>query len=577
MKKILSCLKPYRGTVFWAISFMVVDVLCEVIQPTLMADIIGRGIQSANVSYILKIGFMMIAVAAIGLLSGIANARYSARAGTGFAANLRKKLFEKVQTFSFENIDTFSTASLNIRLTNDVTQMQNVATMGMRLMIRAPLMLPFALIMAIRINARLAMVLGVALPVLLVLLIILVIRARPLFEKMQSAIDHLNRTVQENVTNMRVVKSFVRGDHEAQKFSKASQNQMQAALRAMNAVIINMPLMMLIMNSTIVAVVLLGGKQIIADTLTVAQITKFINYIMQIMISLMMLAMVFIMITRASASYTRIREVLDTESEMETADQLMEAKNLRGDVEFRNVSFRYSTQDSGAPVLSQINLSVKAKEMVAIIGGTGAGKSSLVQLIPRLYDATEGQVLIDGRDVRQFHLETLHKTVAMVLQKNTLFSGTIRDNLRWGDENATDDAIIAAAQAAQAHEFIQSFPHGYDTWIEQGGVNLSGGQKQRLCIARALLKKPAILILDDSTSALDTATEQRVREALRNELSNTTIFLIAQRISSVQDADKIVVLDNGAIAGVGKHTELLDSCEAYREIYASQQGEEADI
>lgn len=558
-----------------AVCFMVVDVFAEVVQPTLMADIIGRGIQSGNLGYIIRVGLAMIAVAVIGLLSGFANARFSAKAGVGFAANLRDKLFRKVQTFSFRNIDSFSTASLSIRLTNDVTQMQNLATMGMRMMIRAPLMLPFALIMAIRINASLALILGVSIPVLLVLLVLLIRRAMPLFEKMQGSIDYLNRTVQENVTNMRVVKSFVREEHEKGKFKEASDGQMGAALRAMNAVIVNLPLMMLVMNLTIVSVVFFGGRQIIGDTLTVAEMTKFINYIMQILISLMMLAMMFMMLTRASASYRRIHEVLETESDISDSADAHPVGNLRGRIEFRDVSFHYHPEDDGEPVLSHISFTAEPGEVVAVIGGTGAGKSSMVQLIPRLYDVTEGAVLLDGVDVRQYRLSTLHSAVAMVLQKNTLFSGTIRDNLRWGDQNATEEDIIAAARSAQAHDFIQSFSEGYDTWIEQGGVNVSGGQKQRLCIARALLKKPRVLILDDSTSAVDTATEQRLREAFRRDLAGTTIFLIAQRISSVRDADKIIVMDNGQIVGIGKHEELLASCEAYQEIYLSQQGEEA--
>lgn len=577
MKEIASCLKQYRKQVIFAVLLMVLDVLAEVIQPTLMAEIIGgRGIGAGDIGYILKVGGLMIAVAVIGLLAGCGNASASARAGVGFAANLRDKLFRKVQTFSFRNIDQFSTSSLSIRLTNDITQLQNVATMGMRMMIRAPLMLPFALVMAIQINSQLALILGVSMPALLVLLGLLIWRAMPLFRKMQQAVDRLNRTVQENVTNMRVVKSFVREAHEKDKFKGASEGQMDATMRAMYAIIVNMPLMMFVMNATIVAVVFFGGKQIIGGTLTVADITKFINYIMQILMSLLMLAMMFMILSRASASYQRIREVFDTQSDLADAPDAKPAKNLTGLVEFRDVSFRYKPDDTEAePILSHISLTVEPGQMVAIIGGTGAGKSSLVSLIPRLYDVTQGTVLLDGMDVKQYSLATLHEEIAMVLQNNTLFSGTIRENLRWGDENASEQEVIRAAQAAQAHDFIQSFPQGYDTWIEQGGVNVSGGQKQRLCIARALLKKPRILILDDSTSAVDTATERNLREAFRTQLKGTTIFLIAQRISSVQDADKIIVMDDGRIVGTGTHETLLSSCETYQEIYQSQQREEA--
>lgn len=576
MKEILGCLKPYRKQVFAAVLLMMLDVFCEVIQPTLMADIIGaHGIGAGNIPYILKIGALMIAVAIIGLVAGCSNAGVSAKAGVGFSTNLREKLFTKVQTFSFRNIDSFSTASLSTRLTNDITQLQNVVTMGMRMMIRAPLMLPFALIMAIGINAQLALILGVAIPALLVLLMLLVWRALPLFRKMQQSVDHLNRTVQENVTNMRVVKSFVRETREKEKFEQASSRQMKASMDAMYAIVLNMPLMMFVMNATIVAVVFFGGRQIVFGTLTVAEMSKFINYILQILFSLMMLAMMFMMLSRASASYQRICEVLNIQPDLTNAPHAVSAQNLRGQIAFRDVSFRYNTDDRGEPVLSHIDLMIEPGQMVAIIGGTGAGKTSLISLIPRLYDATEGTILLDGRDVRDYQIETLHEAISVVLQNNMLFSGTIADNLRWGDPDATEGDMVRAAKAAQAHEFICSFPKGYDTWIEQGGVNVSGGQKQRLCIARALLRHPKILILDDSTSAVDTATEQRLRTAFREQLTDTTILLIAQRISSVRDADQIVVMDDGQIVGKGTHEELLTSCIAYQEIYQSQQREEA--
>lgn len=575
MKEILRCAKAYRKECIFAVFLMIIDVFCEIIQPTLMANILGeQGIGSGNRTYIIQTGIIMIAAAVLAIIVGCGNSYFSARAGVGFAANLRNTLFSKVQTFSFHNIDTFSTASLSIRLTNDITQMQNLGVMGLRMMIRAPLMLPFALIMAIRINRSLALILGVAIPLLLIVLGILVRRSIPLFEKMQKAVDHLNQTVQENVTNMRVVKSFVRQPHEKEKFQDANNGQMNASMQAMLAIIMTMPFMMLVMNAAIVAVVFFGGRQIIGNTLTVAEMTKFINYIMQVLMSLLMLAMMFMMITRASASFRRVREVLETEPDLHNQPDAKPADAISGSVEFCDVSFRYHAEKKSEPVLSHINFTVKSGEMVAVIGGTGAGKTSLVQLIPRLYEASEGQVLLDGKDVRQYDMVSLREKISVVLQNNMLFSGTIAENLRWGNEAATDEQVEQAAKAAQAHDFIQAFPEGYHTWIEQGGVNVSGGQKQRLCIARALLKQPKILILDDSTSAVDTATEQRLRAAFRQELKDTTIFLIAQRISSVQDADKIIVMDDGEIVGIGKHDELLQGCAAYREIYESQMREE---
>lgn len=572
MRKILECLRPYRKEILLALLFMVVDVAGEVLQPLLMADIISGGIEKGDMGYILRTGGLMVLVALGAVAAGFGNARFSARAGVGFAANLRDALFRKVQTFSFENIDEFSTASLSIRLTNDVTQMQNLGTMGLRMMARAPMMLPFALIMAVRVNARLTLILGVVIPVLLVALGFLIRRAMPLFVKMQQAVDWVNQVIQENVTNIRVVKSFVSETYEKDKFEKSSAALRDTALQAMRAIIINMPLMMLAMNISTLAVILLGGRSIISGTFSVAEMTKFISYIFQILMSLLVLAMVFVMLTRASASYHRIREVLDAEPTLKDQGKKADARRISGRVEFRDVSFSYN-KDQPQPVLSGLSFTVEPGEMVAVIGGTGAGKSSMVQLIPRLYDVSGGQVLLDGVDVQDYPLHALHERIAMVLQKNTLFSGTIRDNLRWGNEHATDQEIERAARAAQAHEFIQAFPRGYDTWLEQGGVNVSGGQKQRLCIARALLKNPKILILDDSTSAVDTATEQRIRAAFREQIQGTTVFLIAQRISSVQDADKILVMDEGKIVGVGKHGELLQSCEAYREICQSQTGE----
>lgn len=583
MKKILGCLKPYGNYVAFAVSFMIVDVIAEILQPLLMARIVGIGIQSGSMKLILQTGALMIFTAFISIAGGIGNSKFSAKAGVGFAAQLRQKLFEKVQTFSFQNIDAFSTASLSTRLTNDVTLMQNTVTMGMRILIRAPFMLVFAVIMAIRMSVSLSIVLSVIVPVLLIFAAVIISRAMPMFQLMQTCVDMLNRNVQENVTNVRVVKSFVREDYEKKKFRSSNQALMDASLRAMNLVIINMPMMMFLMNASIVSIVWIGGRNIIQGSMDVATMSAFINYIMMILMSLIMISMMFIMLTRASASYKRIREVLDTEvdltnpSEGKTCSGEMEKRDrsrIKGEVVFENVFFRYDTGSQGGEILSNISFSAKPGEVVAIIGSTGSGKSSLVQLIPRLYDVSAGRVLVDGKDVREYDLSALRGEIGMVLQKNTLFSGTIWDNLKWGNQNVTEEEVIEAAKNAQAHEFIMGFSEGYDTWIEQAGVNVSGGQKQRLCIARAILKKPAILILDDSTSALDTATEAKIRQSFDKSLKNVTIFLIAQRISSVQEADKIVVLDDGKITDVGTHEELLADSPTYREIYESQMGAE---
>lgn len=579
MKKILQFMKPYRGALSIAILFMVCDVIAEIMQPMLMAKIVGEGIQTGNMRYILTVGGIMVVLALLSILAGIMNARFSAKAGVGFAANLRKGLFDKVQSFSFKNIDDFSTASLSTRLTNDVTLMQNTAIMGMRILIRAPLMLVFAIFMALQMSKSLSGILVVATPIMLVAVAIILCKAMPMFTIMQKSIDRVNSNVQENVTNVRVVKSFVREDFEKEKFGQSNDALMNNSMRAMNLVILNMPLMMLIMNGCILAVLSIGGKQVINGDLDVASMSAFINYIMMILMSLMMISMLFVMLTRASASYKRIREVLDTAVDLEDPTggetaEITASGRIKGEVAFEHVYFRYNQDGESEDVLEDINLTAKPGEVVAIIGGTGTGKSSLIQLIPRLYDVTGGRVLLDGRDVREYNLEHLRENIGMVLQKNTLFSGTIAENLRWGNENATDDEVKAAARSAQAHDFIESFPMGYNTWIEQGGVNVSGGQKQRLCIARAMLKKPSILILDDSTSAVDTATENKIRRAFDKELSHTTTFIIAQRISSVQDADKIVVLDDGKIAAVGTHDELLKNSPEYLEIYESQMGKE---
>lgn len=575
------CIKPYKKAVVLSVLFMVVDVIAEILQPLLMARIVGEGIRSANLKYILMTGLLMVALALLSIAAGVGNSIVSAKAGVGFAARLRETLFEKVQSFSFQNLDSFSTASLSTRLTNDVTLMQNTVIMGMRILIRSPLMLIFSVVMAIRMSLSLSVVLAVIVPALLIMVAIILTKAMPLFDLMQGGVDVVNRIVQENVTNMRVVKSFVREEYEKRKFQETNDALMETSLRAMNLVIINMPMMMLLMSGSIIAVVWIGGKRIINQQMDVATMSAFIYYIMMILMSLVMISMMFILLTRASASYKRILEVLNTEVNLTSfeknkqgsrSDSLVAKVPIKGDVAFEKVSFSYDIESKGQKILSEISFSAKTGQVVAIIGGTGAGKSSLVQLIPRLYDVSAGRVLVDGKDVREYELYELRSQIGMVLQKNTLFSGTITENLKWGNDNATESEIIEAAKNAQAHSFIMGFPDGYDTWIEQNGVNLSGGQKQRLCIARAILKKPAILILDDSTSAVDTATEAKIRKSFDISLKNTTTFLIAQRISSVQNADKIVVLDDGKIVDVGTHDQLLASSLTYQEIYESQTG-----
>lgn len=574
MKQLSGFIAPYKKPITLAVIFMLLDVICEVIQPTLMTNIVGKGIQSQSAGYIVGTGLLMIFVAFLAILAGFGNARCSAVAGVGFAAKLRRGLFAKVQEFSFHNIDHFSTASLATRLTNDVTQMQNAAIMSLRIMLRAPMMFVFALIMAIRMNASLAIILVVVIPLLAVAMFLIIRRAMPLFGGMQTRMDALNSSVQENLTNVRVIKSFVRQNYEKEKFKNANNGLTAASLKAMNAVILSMPLMMLTMNLSTVAVVWFGGGQVITGQLNVAQMTAFINYIFQILISLMMVSMMFVMFSRASASYKRIIEVLDAEIDLENSSSAGE-RPIRGNVSFENVSFQYDPANP-EPVLKDISFTARAGEVIAIVGGTGSGKTSLVQLIPRLYDVSAGRVLLDGVDVREYTIESLRGQIGMVLQKNTLFSGTIRDNLKWGNEHAAEEEIVEAAKAAQAHDFIMSFPKGYDTWMEQGGVNVSGGQKQRLCIARAILKKPPVLILDDSTSAVDTATEAKIRQAFHTVLRDTTTFIIAQRISSVKDADRIIVLSDGRISAVGTHEELLATSGEYQEIYESQLGKEAN-
>ncbi|MCI8962515.1 MAG: ABC transporter ATP-binding protein [Eubacterium sp.] len=569
---------PYLSAFILGPIFMIVEVIGEVLMPKLMSMIINEGIQGgAGNGYVITKGILMVLLALCMMLGGVLGAYFAVKAAVNFAASLRKDVFTKVQQFSFANIEKFSTGSLVTRLTNDITNMQNVIMMALRMMLRAPGMLIGGLIMAVLMNARLAIILGVVIPLLLVALVIVIRIAFPRFDIMQSRIDKLNSRIQENITNVRVVKSFVRDDFEKETFNEANEELMEKSLSAIKIVIFTMPIMTLAMNITTMAVVWFGGKQIIVGDMPVGDLTAFTTYIIQILMSLMMVAMIMIQGSRALASSKRIKEVL--QAEIDLNDDNASQKDLvveKGAIEFRDVGFRYYKKHK-SNVLKHISFRAEPGETIGIIGSTGSGKSSLVQLIPRLYDADEGQVLVDGVDVREYSLKHLRDGVAMVLQKNTLFSGTIMDNLRWGDESAEDEQVFEMARCAQADGFVKSFTEGYDTELGQGGVNVSGGQKQRLCIARALLKKPKILILDDSTSAVDTATEAEIRKSFSTSLKDTTKLIIAQRISSVESADRILVLDEGEIVGQGTHEELLKDCEEYQEIYYSQRDKEKEV
>ncbi len=549
---------------------MIVEVLGEVFMPKLYSRILNVGVATHDVGAVAATCALMVLTALLMMAGGVAAAWFGSNAAVGFAADLRRDIYARIQRFSFANLDRFPTGSLVTRLTNDVTQLQNFVNLLLRMFFRAPGMLIGALIMAISMNPRLALVLAVAMPLLVIVVGAVIAVGFPRFTAMQAKIDGLNATVQESLTNIRVVKSFVREDFEKQKFARANAELKTAGLRALGVVVALMPIIMLLMNLTTVAVVWFGGNQVIAGDMPVGDFSAFITYINQILFSFMMLSMLFMNTSRALASSRRIREVMEAPIDLND-DQAAhpDARVTRGGVEFRNVTFRYY-KNSEDGVLKGVSLKIEPGQTVGIVGSTGCGKSTLVSMIPRLYDADEGQVLVDGIDVCDYSLFHLREGVGMVLQKNVLFSGSIADNLRWGDETATDEQLVAAARAARADDFIRGFADGYETELEQGGVNVSGGQKQRLCIARALLKKPKILILDDSTSAVDTATEAGIRRAFAEELKDSTKIIIAQRITSVMEADRIIVMDDGAITGVGTHAELLASNRAYQEIYHSQ-------
>ena len=569
----LTHLQGYKKDAVKAPILIILEVICELLLPLIMAEIVDVAIPAGDVGYIFKLGAMMLVLAVAAMFCGVMSAKYAAFASQGFGGNLRQCLFDKVQEFSFADIDRFSSASLITRMTNDVNAMTMMLAMGLRMLVRAPVMLVTALVICFRLNARLALVLVVIIPLMVAAIGILMKICTKLFEAMQRKIDGLNNTLQENLVAIRVVKAFVREDHERGKFKKANDELMEAGLNVGMRIVAIMPIMMLAMNGATVAVLYLGGKMVMRATFDLGSLQAFISYITQILMSVMMVAMSLLQLSRAQACAHRINEVLSTQPSVEDREEAARAAlpAPRGQVEFRDVSFKYLATGTGDDVLSHISFTVKPGQFVAIVGGTGTGKSSLVNLIPRFYDVTGGSVLVDGVDVRDYPLEELRGRIGMVLQNNVLFTGTIRENLLWGKPDATEEEIIQAAKDAQAYDFIMSFPEGFDTLLDQGGTNVSGGQKQRLCIARAMLRKPAILILDDSTSAVDSATEAAIRQSFAQNLKDTTVIIIAQRISSVQYADEILILDDDHIAGQGTHEELLASNSIYQEIYQSQQ------
>ena len=582
--------RRYWTYTFLSPLFMFGEVIMETTIPLVMAKIVDVGIKNKDSDFVIRFGLLMVLMASFSLFCGAMCGRISSLAAFGFSKNLRKKLFARVQDFSFSNMDHFGTDSLVTRLTTDVTNLQNMYQNCIRTAVRSPIMLIFGTIMACQINARLALIFFIVIPLLATVLISIVHIVYPRFRQMLKKYDNLNRVVQENLIAIRVVKAFVRGGHENAKFDEIAEDLQRTQVGAEKIVILNMPVMHLMVYGCIVSALWFGGNMVISGKMQTGGLISFISYITQILMSLMMLSRLFVMFILSRTSLSRVMEVLDEEIEIHNAEckmqneerglsplqsgrQVLEARGKSlNDIEFSHVYFSYDKKMEHS-VLSDINLSIPQGSTVGILGGTGSSKSTLVQLIPRLYEVTEGSVKVGGKDVRQWNLTDLRKKIGFVLQKNTLFSGTIAENLRWGNENASDEDLIAACKASDAHGFVSSFPDGYDTDLSQGGVNLSGGQKQRLCIARALVKKPDILVLDDSTSAVDTATDLRIRNALRSSLPATTKLIIAQRIASVQDADFIIVLDSGKINGIGSHDELMKSNQIYREVYESQMSE----
>ena len=568
LKTLASQAKEFKKDSILTPVFMILEVLFETMIPLLMASIIDKGVEMGDIHHIYKVGAMMGVLALCGLWAGVMGGKYASRASTGFARNLRKAMYDNIQNFSFANIDKYSTAGLITRLTTDVTNLQNAYQMLLRMFTRAPASLICAMVMAFTIHAELASIYLIAVVVLGAFLILIMSRAVKYFQKVFQKYDDLNASVQENITGIRVVKAYVREDYENQKFFKAAENVYRMFVKAENIIVANQPLMMFTVYACILGLSWLGAKMIVVGSLTTGELMSLLTYCMNIMMSLMMLSMIFVMVTMSFASAERITEVLNEKSDLQNPENpVMEVKD--GSIMFNHVDFAYK-KSSGEPVLKDIDIKIHSGETIGIIGGTGSAKSSLVNLISRLYDVTEGSVQVGGVDVRDYDMEVLRNQVSVVLQKNVLFSGTILENLRWGDKNATEEECIRACQLACADEFIERMPKKYHTYIEQGGSNVSGGQKQRLCIARALLKKPKILILDDSTSAVDTATDAKIRRAFAEEIPDTTKLIIAQRISSVKGADRIIVMDNGRINGFGTHEELMEHNKIYREVYESQ-------
>lgn len=573
IRTLLPYLRKYKFYAILAPLAIVFEVMLEVSIPRIMAGIIDIGIAQQDMNYIVKKGMLMILMAVLSLALGGLAARFAAVAGTGFSKEVRKAIFGKIQDFSFSNIDKFSTASLITRITTDTNNAQNAVMISLRLLVRAPIMFICAIFMAFSINASLTFIFALAVPILIVSLVLIIKNAFGRFQKMLKQYDNLNSTVQENIIGIRTVKAFVRESFENEKFKKIAGNVRDAQASAERVLNFMMPTMQFLMYGCMIAIFWFGGNMIIAGNMKTGELMSFISYVTQILMSLMMLSMAFVQLSISRASVERIAEVIDEEPDIKNNTSPL--KNIPdGSVDFENVYFSYN-ENAGEYILEDINVHIKSGESIGIIGGTGSGKTTLVQLIPRLYDTNKGKVKVGGIDVKDYDLEALRESVSMVLQKNILFSGTIKENLRWGDKDAADEALIEACKAAQAHDFIMSFPNGYDTWVEQGGVNLSGGQKQRLCIARALVKKPKIIILDDSTSAVDTATDSAIRATLRKNLKHMTSIIIAQRISSIMDCDKIFVMNDGKIETEGNHEELMEKSEVYREIYNSQMKEEA--